>query len=68
MKADSPSLGASVGRYIFSCCGSYPLKVCLISFYYYHVFLEVLLFNANSIDPHSAASDLGLHCLQMSLL
>ena len=35
-------------------------------------FIEILVFNANSVDPdqtpRSAASDLGLHCLQMSLL
>ena len=35
-------------------------------------FTEIPVFNANSVDPdqtpHSAASDLGLHCLPMSLL
>ena len=35
-------------------------------------FLEIPVFNANSVDfdqtPRSAASDLGLHCLLMSLL
>ena len=35
-------------------------------------FIEIPLFYANSVDPdqtpHSAASDLDLHCLQMSLL
>ena len=35
-------------------------------------FTEISVFNANSVDPdqtpHSAASDLGLHCLPMSLL
>ena len=35
-------------------------------------FVEIPVFNANSIDPdqtpRSAASDLGLHCLPMSLL
>ena len=34
--------------------------------------MEFLVFNANSADPdqtqHSAASDLGLHCLPMSHL
>ena len=38
-------------------------------FYYYHVFLEVPVLNANSVDPdqmsHSAAPDLDLHCLLM---
>ena len=35
-------------------------------------FIEILIFNANNVDPdqtlRSAASDLSLHCLQMSLL
>ena len=35
-------------------------------------FIEIPVFNANSVDPdqmpHSMASDLGLHCLPMSLL
>ena len=35
-------------------------------------FKEIPVFNSNSVDPdqtpHSAASDLGLHCLPMSLL
>ena len=34
--------------------------------------IEIPVSNANSVDPdqtpHSAASDLGLHCLPMSLL
>ena len=34
--------------------------------------MEIPVFNANSVDPdqtpHSAASDLGPHCLQISLL
>ena len=25
-------------------------------------FIEILVFNANGVDPDSAASDLGLHC------
>ena len=44
----------------------------LVSFYYFHVLLEFLNFNANSVDPdqtpRSAASDLRLYCLPMSLL
>ena len=36
------------------------------------MFYRILVFNANSVDPDqmlcSAASDLGLHCLPMSLL
>ena len=35
-------------------------------------YIEIPVFNANSLDPNqtprSAASDLGLHCLPMSLL
>ena len=33
-------------------------------------FIEILVFNANSVDPyqHSAASDLNLHCLPLFLL
>ena len=35
-------------------------------------FIEIISFNANSWDanqtPHSAASDLGLHCLSISFL
>ena len=30
-------------------------------------FIEILVFDANSVDP-DVVSDLGLHCLQMSLL
>ena len=34
--------------------------------------MKILVFNANSVDPdqmpHSAASDLGLHCLPMPFL
>ena len=37
-----------------------------------HDLIEIPLFTANSVDPdqtpHSAASDLGLHCLPISLL
>ena len=36
------------------------------------IFAEISELNANSVDPdqmpHSAVSDLGLHCLPMSLL
>ena len=31
-------------------------------------FTEIPVFNANSADPDSVASDQGLHCLPMSLL
>ena len=36
------------------------------------ILIPISVFNANNVDPdqtpHSAASDLGLHCLPMSLL
>ena len=36
------------------------------------IFIEIPVLNANSVDPdqtlHSAASDLGPHCLPLSLL
>ena len=45
--------------------------VWLVVFFYYNMFKKTV-FNANSVDsdqmPRSAASDLGLHCLPMSLL
>ena len=35
-------------------------------------FINIFVFNANSVDPdqtpHSAASDLGVHCLSIFLL
>ena len=38
----------------------------------YYCFIEIPIFRANSEDPdqtpRSAASDLGLHCLSMSIL
>ena len=47
-------------------------KGCLISFYYYHVVLEIseLITNVEDPDqtPRVAASEPGLHCLPMSLL
>ena len=47
---------------------SSSFKGCPVSFYYYHVFIKMPVINANSVDPDSVASDLGLHCLQMSHL
>ena len=48
------------------------LKSCCCFFFLLPCFIEIPVFNANSADPdqmsHSAASDLGLHCLPMSLL
>ena len=47
------------------------MKGCLINFLI-PSFIEIPLLNANREDPdqtpHSAASDLGLHCLSMSHL
>ena len=41
-------------------------------FYFLPGFIEIYVFNANSVDPDQtprvAASDLGLQCLPMSLL
>ena len=51
-----------------------PFPVCGVSgwFLYSSCNVETSEFNANSADPdqmpHSVASDLGLHCLPMSLL
>ena len=50
------------------------MKGCLISFTILLLssFIEIAVLNTTSVDPaqtpNSAASDLGLHCLQMSLL
>ena len=45
----------------------FPIAGCPVSYYYYYVFIEISIVNANCINidqmPHSAASDLGLHCL-----
>ena len=47
--------------------GLFQIAGCLVSFYYY---IPVLY--ASGVDPdqmpHSAASDLGLHCLPIILL
>ena len=44
----------------------------MVSFFLLPCFIGVSELNANSVDPdqtpRSAASDLGLHCLLMSLL
>ena len=48
---------------IYGMCGKFLLLPC---------FIEIPVFNAQNVDPdqmpHSVASDLGLHCLPMSLL
>ena len=47
-------------------------KGCLGIFYYYNMFFEIPLLDETRVDLDqmslSAASDLGLYCLQMSLL
>ena len=52
--------------------GSITLTLCLVSFYYNHVFITIYLSNANSVDPdqtpRSATSDLGLYNLSLSIL
>ena len=51
--------------------GLFPIARCLVGFYYYYVCIEIPVSNANSIDadqiPHSAVSDLGPHCLPVTL-
>ena len=58
--------------------GLFPKAGYLVCIFYYHYdviylffFFEILAFNANSVDPdqmlHSAASDLGLQCLLITL-
>ena len=48
----------------------FPIAGCLVGFYYY-CFIEISVVNANSVDPdqtpHSATSDLSLHCLPITL-
>ena len=48
----------------------FPAERCLVSFI--SSMFHNNVFNANSVDPdqmpHSAVSDLGLHCLPLSLL
>ena len=40
----------------------------VLSFLLLPCFITIPVLNVNSVEPHSAASDLGLHCLPMSLL
>ena len=46
--------------------GPFPVQRVVWLFLIIRRFIEIPVFNANSIDPdqtpHSAASDLGLHC------
>ena len=55
----------SLDKFIF-----YMRGVCLV--FILSCFVEISELNANGVDPdqmpHSAASDLGLHCLPVSLL
>ena len=52
--------------------GLYPVAGCLVSLYY--CFIEITVFNANSVDPaqmphsmpHCMVSDLGLHSLPIT--
>ena len=51
----------------------FPITWCLVSFYHYHIcFTEIPVVSANSVDldqiPRPVASDLGLHCLPITLL
>ena len=52
--------------------GLFPIEGLSCWFLLLLCFIEIPIFNANSVDPdqtlHSAASDLGLHCLPMSHL
>ena len=45
----------------------FPIAGCPVSFLLLLCFIEIPVLNANNTDPdqmlHSAASDLGLHCL-----
>ena len=47
--------------------GLFPIEGCLVRFFIISLFIEIPVFNASHVDsdqmPHSAASDLGLHCL-----
>ena len=51
--------------------GPFPIEGLSGWFYDFHIFSENPILNANSVDPdqtpRSAAFDLGLHCLPMSL-
>ena len=52
--------------------GPFPVKGVACYFLLLPCFIETSVFNSNSEDPdqtlHSLASDLGVHCLPMSLL
>ena len=53
--------------------GLFPTEEGLVNFFLLLIsFVEIPAFNANSVDldqmPHSAAFDLGLHCLPITLL
>ena len=52
--------------------GLFLVAGCLVSFYYFFVLKKFLFLNANSVDPDQAprftSSDLGLHCLPITLL
>ena len=50
--------------------GPFPIERSLVSFLLLLCFIEILIVNANSVDPdqmlHSAGSDLGLDCLPVT--
>ena len=53
--------------------GPFPIEgVSVVVFFLLPCFIEISVFNINSVDPdqtpRSATSDLGLHCLPMSFL
>ena len=57
----------------FLCLISYCRGICVLwtQICYYYVFVEIPVFNANSVasyQTHSVASDLGLHCLSVTVL
>ena len=57
----------SSGLYYHNSGPLFPIAGCLISFYHYR-FIEIPVFNANNVDTDSVASDLGLHCLPITIL
>ena len=57
---------------LFGQAGLFSIARCLVSFLLLLSFTEIPLVNTNHVDPdqmpHSAASDLDLHCLPITLL
>ena len=50
----------------------FPIAGWLVTYYYYYVLYNISEINANNVDPdqmpHFVDSDLGLHCLPITLL